>query len=162
MDYKYSVCFYNIPFQLESPNANTQIQMQIHKYKCKYTNTNANTQIQMQIHRYKCKYTDTNLSQDFQFHRGGMPGLASVTDACVVGLPSRLPSHFQAFTSPLPVRACVHAALTVHTHFHVFLGICGHKTCATSTHTHNAHLQGMCIHIHFKLIICTHSTISTI
>ena len=60
MDYKYSVCFYNIPFQLESPNANTQIQMQIHKY----TNTNAEIQMQLQIQIHK--YKNTN-KMDFKY-----------------------------------------------------------------------------------------------
>ena len=93
-----------------------------HTYIYKDTNTYTNTQLQMQIHKYiYCKYTNTR--QDFQFHRAGMPGLASVTDACVVGLPSRMPSHFQAFTSPLPVRACVHLALTLHTSMYS-VGIC--------------------------------------
>ena len=43
MGFKYSVYFGNTPFQLESPNANTQIR--------KYTITNENTKIQ--IHKYK-------------------------------------------------------------------------------------------------------------
>ena len=90
--------------------------------------------------------------REFIVHRGGMPGLASVTDAWVVALPSRLPSHSPAFTSPMPVRACVHASLTVHTYVqlncaHIFSELVYIWFCC-------CHETDLRVYLYFYLYLC--------